>query len=100
VRHRRPVFRWALAGTSLLVLAFVSWLVLVQPVNRQVAVALASSPGTVPLLWLQLRDRWEYGHATGFGLHLIGFCALVMSVLRDTSQQRNRQGCPAYRDTG
>jgi hypothetical protein len=62
VRRKPAIFRWALAGAVLLGLAFVSWLLLVQPVNRQVAAALESSPGTVPSLWLQLRGRWEYGH--------------------------------------
>ena len=78
---RRSVnFRWALVGTLLLSAAFVSWLILVLPVNREVAAALEASPQAVPALWLQLRDQWEYGHATGFVLHLAGFCALVVSV--------------------
>ena len=91
ILRRRPViFRWALLGTMLLIAAFVSWLILVQPVNRQVEAALAASPQTVPSLWMQLRDRWEYGHATGFVLHLAGFCALVMSVVRDAQPQCDR----------
>jgi hypothetical protein len=84
VRQRPVVFRWALVGAVLLLAAFVSWLVLVLPVNREVAAALEASPETVPSLWLQLRDRWEYGHATGFVLHLTGFCAVVVSLVRDT----------------
>ena len=86
--RRSVTFRWTLAGTLLLIAAFVSWLVLVLPVNREVAAALDVSPETVPSLWLRLRDRWEYGHATGFVLHLAGFCALVMSVVRDTRTAR------------
>ena len=83
VRRRPLIFRWALVGTVLLLAAFVSWLILVLPVNREVAAALDASPQAVPALWLQLRDRWEYGHATGFVLHLAGFCALVISAVRD-----------------
>jgi hypothetical protein len=82
--RRSNTFRLALVGTLLLIAAFVSWLILVMPVNREVAAALKASPQAVPMLWLQLRDRWEYGHATGFVLHLAGFCALVISVARDT----------------
>jgi MFS family permease len=78
--YRTAAFRWTLAGALLLVAAFVSWLILVLPVNREVAAALEASPQTVPALWMQLRDRWEYGHATGFVLHLAGFCALVVST--------------------
>jgi hypothetical protein len=83
--RRRAVFRWALAGAVLLALAFVSWLALVAPVNRQIAAALASAPDSVPALWTQLRGRWEYGHATGFALHLLGFCAVVVAVVREAS---------------
>ena len=87
--HRSITFRWTLAGTLLLVAAFVSWLILVLPVNREVAAALEASPQAVPSLWLHLRDRWEYGHATGFVLHLAGFCALVFSVAGRTQPQRD-----------
>jgi hypothetical protein len=50
-------------------------------VNSQIGAALGRSPRSVPGLWMQLRDRWEYGHATGFVLQLVGFCALVKSLL-------------------
>jgi len=88
-RMRPATFRWTLAGAVLLAASFVSWLVLVQPVNQEVAAALETSPQTIASLWLQLRDRWEYGHATGFVLHLAGFCALVMAVVRDASAWRS-----------
>lgn len=84
VRKHRSSFRWALAGALLLIIWFISWLTLVAPVNNQVAAALESSPEAVPALWMQLRERWEYGHALGFAIQLLGFCAIVMSVLVDT----------------
>ena len=84
-RHGLPD-RWALAGTSLLVLSFVSWVFLVAPVNQQIAAAIASARETVPSLWVQLRGRWEYGHLTGFVLQLAGFCALVASVAREAAR--------------
>jgi hypothetical protein len=84
VRKHRSSFRWALAGAVLLIIWFISWLTLVAPVNNQVAAALQSSPEAVPALWMQLRERWEYGHALGFAIQLLGFCAIVMSVLVDT----------------
>ena len=52
--------------------------------NEEVADALRSSPESVPMLWLRLRNRWEYGHVAGFVLQLIGFCALVLSVVMET----------------
>jgi hypothetical protein len=84
LRREPRTFKWALAGTLLLILAFISWLLLVQPVNREVAAALVASPESVPSLWLRLRNRWEYGHLTGFVIHVLGFCAVVFSVVRDT----------------
>ena len=43
-----------------------------------------SLPESVPALWMRHRARWEYGHATGFALQLIGLAALVTSVLVET----------------
>ena len=83
LRRHRSSCKWAVAGAALLLLSFISWIVLVEPVNRQIAAALANAPESVPLLWQALRNRWEYGHATGFVLHLLGFCALVLSVMRE-----------------
>jgi hypothetical protein len=56
-------------------------------VNAHVADALQNAPASVPALWMQLRDRWEWGHAAGFVLQLAGFCALVVSVLIETPQR-------------
>jgi hypothetical protein len=52
--------------------------------NEEVADALRSAPESVPMVWLRLRNRWEYGHVAGFVLQLAGFCALVLSVLMET----------------
>jgi hypothetical protein len=84
VRQHQATFLWTLAAAALFVLWFISWLTFVAPVNAQVATALQSAPETVPALWMQLRARWEYGHAAGFVLQLLGFCALVISVLVNT----------------
>jgi hypothetical protein len=89
VRKRPSSFRWTLAAALALVLWFASWLAIVVPVNTRVAAALGSAPDTVPALWMQLRGRWEYGHLTGFILQLVGFCALVISVLIETPRGRS-----------
>jgi hypothetical protein len=88
-RHRRPAFAWTLGGALCLVLAFVVWLAVVEPVNVEVARALHAAPDSVPALWMRLRGRWEYGHATGFIIQLIGLAALVISVLVDTPRTRS-----------
>jgi hypothetical protein len=98
VRGRHPAFGFTLTGATCLVLAFVSWLALVAPVNREVAEALRSAPESVPAVWMQQRARWEYGHATGFGIQLIGFAALLVSVLVETPTEeraaRETRGLP------
>ena len=88
LRGRGAAFRWTLAGALALGLAFTSWLALVAPVNGRIAAALRSAPSTVPALWQALCDRWEFGHATGFVLQLLGFCALVASLLVETPVAR------------
>jgi hypothetical protein len=88
VRGRGPTFGWSLAGTLCLLMGFASWLVLVLPVNREIADALRSAPDSVPALWMRLGSRWEYGHSTGFVIQLAGFCALLASVLVETPRTR------------
>ena len=83
-RGRGHAFAWALVGASCLVLGFGSWLAFVEPVNREIADALRTSPESVASRWARLRARWEYGHATGFVIQLSGFCALLVSVLVET----------------
>ncbi|HON38731.1 MAG: hypothetical protein ACOX3E_11875 [Desulfomonilia bacterium] len=83
IRRHRQTFIWTLAGATTLLLAFVIWIAVVAPVNAEVAEAHRSAPETVPALWMQLRNRWEYGHAAGFIVQLIGYCALLISVIRE-----------------
>jgi hypothetical protein len=94
VRKRRPAFQSTLGGAICLLLAFGVWLTIVSPVNSQVADALRSVPESVPALWMQLRSRWEYGHAAGFVVQLVGFCALVHSVLVETPRDLPRERAP------
>jgi hypothetical protein len=86
VRKRRPSFGWTLTGAGCLLLAFGIWLAVVAPVNSQVAEAFRSAPESVPTVWTRLRNQWEYGHAAGFIVQLVGLCALVLSVLVETPQ--------------
>lgn len=79
--RRRPGFRWTLAGVVAYFLAFGVWLAVVAPVNSTVATAAGNDPGSLPRLWMSLRPRWEYGHAAGFVLQLLGLACLLWSVL-------------------
>jgi hypothetical protein len=88
VRHRRPAFFWTALGALCLLAAFGVWLAVVAPVNSEVASALRSAPDSVPGLWVERRARWEYGHAAGFAIQLVGLSALLVSVLVETPRDR------------
>lgn len=82
VRKHRPAFRLTLIATLCLVVAFfVIWIGFIAPMNAQIE---QWTVGSLPADWTQVRNQWEYSHATRFLLHLIGFSALLLSVLRET----------------
>ena len=74
--------RLTVAGASLLGIALgialAAWFILILPMNAAFA---TWGPDAVPPDWTRVRDRWDYGHATGFVLHVTRFAALVASVL-------------------
>jgi hypothetical protein len=74
-------YRWTVVGVVLYFIAFGVWLAAVNPVNTTVADAAAKDPASLPALWTKLQARWEYGHAAGFVLELLGFGSLLWSVL-------------------
>jgi hypothetical protein len=45
----------------------------------------------VPADWTSYRARWEWGHATISLVELIGFAALILSVLADTPAERGER---------
>ena len=89
--HGRPGFGLALAAAVLFAASFVLWWVLVYPVNVELAKWVN---GPVPADWTKYRAYWEWGHATIAVVELLGFAALVWSVLADTprSQQTPPRG--------
>jgi hypothetical protein len=79
--HGRPGFALALSAAILFAAAFALWWVLVYPANVELA---SWVNGPVPADWTETRARWEWGHATIALVELIGFAALIGSVLADT----------------
>jgi hypothetical protein len=79
--HDRPGAGMTLAALLLFVLALVLWWVLIYPVNVELAKWV---DGPVPADWTTYRARWEWGHAIIALVELLGFAALVASVLADT----------------
>jgi hypothetical protein len=83
--HGRPGFTLALIAALLFAAALVLWWVLVYPANVELAKWVN---GPVPADWTDTRARWEWGHATIALVELVGFGALIWSVLADTSPSR------------
>ena len=86
VRKRRPAFQWTLIGTIFLAAALVVWFAFVAPMNAEFAQWTVDS---IPADWTQVRNQWEYSHATRFVLQLLGLGALLISVLSETSAKRS-----------
>jgi hypothetical protein len=82
VRKHNFAFRLTLIATVCLVIAFfVVWVGFIAPMNAQIE---QWTLGSLPANWTQIRNQWEYSHATRFVLHLVGFSALLLSILRET----------------
>ncbi|GEO15189.1 DUF1772 domain-containing protein [Microvirga aerophila] len=79
LRKEREPFRWALAGAVLLTLGLVVWFGWVAPANSVLATWV---PGPIPDDFNAVRHRWETGHMAVAALKLIGFIAIVLSVVR------------------
>jgi hypothetical protein len=56
------------------------WATLINPINRR---TLSWSTETLPPDWPDVRDRWHALHAARLILCLVGFGALIASVLED-----------------
>ena len=85
VRKHGSTFYWTLGGAILLVLAFVSWIVFVLPMNAEFA-QWGTNP--IPADWTRYREQWEYAHAVNALIKIIGLSLLVISVLVETPKKR------------
>jgi Domain of unknown function (DUF1772) len=84
VRDRGLTFYWTLGGAILLVLAFISWIVFIAPMNAEFAKWLTSP---IPTDWMRYRDQWEYSHAVNAVIKIIALGLLAISVLVETPQK-------------
>ena len=85
VRRRGSTFYWTLGGAILLVLAFVSWIMFVAPMNAEFAKWLTNP---IPADWTRYRDQWEYAHAVNAFIKIIGLSLLVISMLVETPKMK------------
>jgi hypothetical protein len=88
VRNRGSTFYWTLGGAILLVLAFVSWIVFIAPMNAEFAKWLTNP---ISADWTQYRDRWEYAHALNAVIKIIAVGSLAISVLVETPQKLGKR---------
>lgn len=79
LRGDRRAFLLVLGAALCLAAAFIVWLAFTNPVNSQTAKWTVAS---IPPDWARWRTQWEYSHLIRFGLHLIAFNALLVSLLR------------------
>jgi uncharacterized membrane protein len=84
VRRRKRTFYWTLGGAIALLVAFVSWIVFVAPMNAVFATWLTNP---VPPDWTRYRDQWEYAHAINAFIKISGLSLLILSVLRETPER-------------
>jgi hypothetical protein len=85
VRKHHSVFRWTVSGAVLLLLALVSWILFVAPMNAEFAQWLTSP---VPADWVRYRNQWEYTHAINAFIKLAALSLLVISVVIETPKKQ------------
>jgi hypothetical protein len=85
VRQVRRALRPALAGTILLVLAFVVFFIWTFPANQATANWTA-----LPAGWDSLRREWEFSHAAGALLIFGSLLMVTLASLRVPRQQPDR----------
>lgn len=89
MRRRKHSFQLTLIAAICVAAGLAVWFAVVSPANREMA-----QWTTLPLpeTWLETRRNWEFGHAASAVLDLVGFGALIASVLFDTSIQPEDSG--------
>jgi hypothetical protein len=77
-RHEASGFALTAIAAGLFATGLLFWWVLVYPVNVELAKWVN---GLVPENWIEWRAIWEWGQAANGLLQLVGFAALVASLL-------------------
>jgi hypothetical protein len=81
VRQRLPASRWTWIGSLFFAIAQTLWWIRIAPINAKI---INWRPESLPQGWKRLRVQWEYTHAGRAILMLIGFAALLNSILVET----------------
>jgi hypothetical protein len=87
VRKRKRAFWLTLGAGFALLLAFpVIFFIFVAPAN---AAFLAAPSTSIPADWMELRARWETGHAIRFVLQMLALSLLILSILLETGNDNH-----------
>jgi hypothetical protein len=78
LRGRGPVFTRTAFSAGMIVLALLTWVLVVLPANGHIS---QWQVDVFPDNWTRWRDQWQFGQAGIFFLHLIGFSSLLLSVI-------------------
>lgn len=84
VRRRGQTFYWTVSGAIILLVAFVSWILFVAPMNTVFATWLTNP---VPPDWTRYRNQWEYAHAINAFIKIAGLSLLLLSVIIETPER-------------
>lgn len=80
LRHKRPSGRLAFAAAVAHIAALAAWAAIVAPANAAIGEWGRSG---IAQDWEKTQIRWESGHTAGFVLLTVGFCLLVLTLLRE-----------------
>jgi hypothetical protein len=83
-RHGAGGFVFTVAAAVMFAIGLLVWWVFVYPVNVELA---SWVNGPVPDNWTVWRARWEWGQAANGLAQLMGFAALIASLLVETSSK-------------
>jgi len=83
LRKRGKVFYLTLIATVCVATGLAVWFAFVSPANTQMA---AWHELPLPSNWMSVRNQWEWGHAVSALLDLVGFGALIVSLLAETRE--------------
>jgi hypothetical protein len=84
VRRRGRTFYWTFGGAIVLLVAFVSWILFVAPMNMVFATWLTNP---VPPDWTRYRNQWEYAHVINAFIKIAGLSLLLLSVIMETLER-------------
>lgn len=90
VRHERKAFVFALIAFLCIVGTQVVFWTNTYPTNQ-----VTNNWTILPENWRELRQQWEYSHATSAGLNLLALVAVILSVLA-RERQNQRRDSTAY----